>query len=290
MGENGIINIDLKPIADVTNNLINKLSDAAGWIATPKGDKARLLEAEEYVIEELKRRKDMPILLGGAIISNVRNTILQYTNQNDIIDMANKYLSESATPEGISDDWILTFIDYCKNASSDSLKIIWARILAEECNHNGYVPKKLLMILASISYENAMAFTKMCMFATNIPLHKNKDFYELLIFWEKHKEHYRKCGVNYGKLLELESMGLISIDVDEGYYISKEDIYSEEQIVTLRNDNKQIKLKDIKNKFKVGNVVFTDAGRALYNIIRMEVVGGCSELIEKAMREYNVIM
>lgn len=289
MDKNSLVNIDLQPIADVTNNLINKLAEGIGWIATPKGKKAQQIEAQNYLIEQIKRDEKMPPLAKAASISNAKKLIREYTNQNDIVNDAMIQLLDKANPDGVDNEWLSTFMDYCKNVEAEDVKAIWSKILVEECNKNGSIPKKLLMILATISNENALAFSKLCFCAINIPMRKDNDFYEVVVFFDKLWNEYEEQGINYGKLLELESMGLINMDDVQGYYINSENILQCEEGLKLNYYENAIDLDIVGNELSIGNIVFTDAGRALFSAINIAPKMEVLKVIKKGLKRHNKI-
>lgn len=55
----------------IINKVIDKVSDAAGWIVTPKGNKVYQSEAEKYLIERIKQDSNMPELAKTASICSV---------------------------------------------------------------------------------------------------------------------------------------------------------------------------------------------------------------------------
>lgn len=265
---------------EVASKLIDKLSDAIGWVAIPKGNHKNNLIAQEYLIQKIKEDENIPDIAKAALISNVKKIIKEYINQNDIFNKACEYLDEKSNPENLKDDWVCCFLDNCKYANSDYIKQIWARLLATECNYFNSIPKKLIYILASISPENAFAYTKLCKFALSIPLVEERDYNELFIFWRKNEEYFRENGINYGKLLELESIGLVNIDMDDGFYISHEDIKQIDGKVAIGYNDRVISISNMKKKLNVGNVVFTNAGVALYRIIAPETTDNAFEYFD----------
>lgn len=265
---------------EVASKLIDKLSNAIGWVAMPKGNHKNNLIAQEYLIQKIKEDENISDIAKAALISNVKKIIKEYINQNDIFNKACEYLDEKSNPENLKDDWVCCFLDSCKYANSDYIKQIWARLLATECNYPNSIPKKLIYILASISPENALAYTKLCKFVLAIPLVEERDYNELFIFWWENEEYFRENGINYGKLLELESIGLVNIDMDGSFYIAQKDIKQMDDRVAIGYSDRVISISNMKEKLNVGNVVFTNAGVALYRIIAPETTDDAIEYFD----------
>lgn len=125
MGKYSVINLGNigKPTAEIVNNFVNKISNALGWIVTPKNVNSSIIEANKSIIEEISKRKDINPIERGAIVSNYKKIIKQYKNQKDIISLATEYLTPKAKPESISDDWISFFFDKVKDVTEDDMKI-----------------------------------------------------------------------------------------------------------------------------------------------------------------------
>ena len=99
MGEKPPINIDTQPLADVANNLIDKIADVVGWIAKPSDKKLYRRRAEQYFIEEIENLEGISPIAKAAYMSNIRKIIKEYTNQNEIIQMALEQLNDKANPK-----------------------------------------------------------------------------------------------------------------------------------------------------------------------------------------------
>lgn len=63
------------------------------------------------------------------------------------MQIALENLKSDATPNEIDDSWLMEFMEKCKNICDDEIKIIWGKILAEECNTLNSVPKKVFNVL-----------------------------------------------------------------------------------------------------------------------------------------------
>lgn len=145
----------------IVSKCIDKISNAVGWMATPKGKKEHQLEAESYLIEQIKNNPNMPALAKAGCISDVKKLIKNYRNQSNIFNIALKFLDDFAKPDDVDDDWLAYFFDNAKNISKEEMAIIWGQILAKEMNLPNSVPKSLIYILSVIGYEDADTFRKL---------------------------------------------------------------------------------------------------------------------------------
>jgi len=251
--------------ADVVNNLITKLSNAVGWIATPKGKKADMKIAVDTYINELEDAKINP-LAKAALISNARKSIKEYINQNDIIQMAMEQLGESANPEGVDDDWLAYFMDGAKNISSDHVKILWAKLLAGECENNGSVPKRLMQILLVMSEVDVRAFNTLCSFNVKYTKYHENIF---LNYRGEKSELTAKYGINYMSVLNLELLGLIKYSPD-GFviFLNKSD---DGDFLKIQHGNSIIRFCiNNMDQIPIGNFTWSPVGNVLKELIVSE--------------------
>lgn len=284
MDDKTIKNIDIKPIADVANNFINKLAEAVGWLATPKGKKAVRIEAETFLIEKIKSNPDMPELLKAAMICDARKIINEYVNQNDIVEKAIHYLDDSATPENIDNEWLSFFMDKCKNINNEDIKTIWAQILASECNENGTITKRFLNVLSMMDKEDADSFNKLIQFQIRTGDDYTNGEPTILIYGHILHPYYEKYGLANGDISALESAGLIKHDDLHGFYypnsIGKECIFS--YFDTL------IRIYSKEDKIPIGHMSLTREGVTLAKILGVSKIDSFPEHIREYYENYNM--
>ena len=172
MGEsttNSIVNIDLASVASIINNVIDKFAKAVGWMVTPRGSRKELEKAVEIYIQEIENDKSLPPLVKAAKITAARKEIKEYCNVQDIMEHAKEFgQTYNEYNDDIDEDWAMFFYDRAKNVSLDDAKVLWGKILAEECKMKGKISKSLIHILSVISQEDAKAFENLCNFAPNM--------------------------------------------------------------------------------------------------------------------------
>lgn len=284
MDKNSLVNIDLQPIADVTNNLIDKLANGIGWIATPKGKKAQQIEAQNYLIEQIKNDENMPPFAKAASICNAKKLIKEYTNQNDIFNDALNFLSTKTDldkVEDVEDDWLEFFFDKAKDIGKEEMQIIWAKLLAKEIIAPNSVSKQLLHILSVIDYEEAKSFQKLANFTVFI---EEKPY--ALIFDILFESFYNKHGLTQEEIFRLEDIGLLQ-ESEIGY-----DLTIVDEPTKLKYFDFELDI-EVSNTIALGNIVLSRAGAELMSIItdKRRIEGFESifkSVIGKKMSDFNL--
>lgn len=281
MLDNFLSNVDLQPLAEVANNLIDKLSASVGFVFLPRGKCLHKLEAEKIFIEQVSKTDNLDIIMKASIISNTRKVIKEYQNQNDIVQIAIENLRKDSAPENIDDGWLMEFMDKCKNVCDDEIKVIWGKILAEECNKKESVPKKVFNILPYISYEEAKIFEKVCKFTI-----LKKSTQELIPFIEYcngcFENFWSKYDFTLLELRRLEEIGLI-IYREEGIYLDKDG----DEIFVICGEEFEVG-SSWKNKIYVGNIIYTKVGSVIAKLIAHEdKIDGFSKAVLLALGSRN---
>lgn len=279
-----LIEIDLKPIADVGNNLINKVSEAVGWIATRETLSKDAIQVYKKEIEN----SNLTALEKAALISKANVTIKQYINTHDVLKIAVDNLESTNKAENVDNDWIAQFIDLVKNVSNHEFQLLWGNLLASECNDPGSIPKSVMFILQKMDKEDAECFMNLSSIVVNVcgeytPLVFD-DFYVL-----DKEGPYRKLKLEYDDLCQLETLGLIKMEhgmfaggvmIDVSY-----DPKYKSEIVYFGN---MMKIKDELRTIEGGSVMLTKDGKALYKAVKpVELDGFWNEIIEKRYSKYD---
>ena len=257
---NELINFD--GLGEVIVNFTNKLADGIGWIANK--ETPRKLAMNTYIKEI--QEKDYDPVTKAALISNAKQILKEYCNQNDIVKIATQSLQTGAKPEDVEDDWLGRFMDKAKLVSSQEFQRIWGKILARECNEPGSIPVTLLYTLEKMDKEDAEAFTALCRIAVELD-GKLSPF----IIGSKFDEYNLLVGINLDKLVSLDALGLIEMDFGtqaSGYVIETDEIPA--KVIYF---DKEYELFDEK-QIGVGNVIFAKAGEALCQSIDVDMIEG----------------
>lgn len=256
--------------ADVMNNLINKLSNAVGWVATH--DTPNRIAVENYIRDIQNSNYDA--VTKAALISNARKIIREYSNRNEIVKIALQSISPLGKPEEVEDDWLAQFMDKARLVSDQQFQILWGNVLAEECNAPGSIPKSLLHIMEQMDKDMAESFMKVASVSVWYE-HEGKIIYSPIITGAILEDYYRELGIKYGDLVELQSVGLIKMDfgLAESSYVQSPEfspivVHYYDQEYTIPND---------KQEFIIGNVVLTGSGEALCRTINVPAIEGFFE-------------
>lgn len=255
-----LINFDWA--GDVIVNLTNKLADGVGWIANR--ETANKLAIDTYIKEI--QEKDYDPVMKAALISNARQIIKEYCNQNDIVKIGIQSLQNTSEPEKVEDDWLGKFMDKAKFVSSKEFQWIWGRILAKECNEPGSIPLALLYTLEKMDKEDAEAFTALCRISIQLEGEASP-----VIIGSKFDEYKSLIGLTFNKLVSLNSLGLIEMDLGAlslGYVLT-----AEESSAKVIYYDKVYELSEEK-QISVGNVIFTKSGQALWQSIVVDEMEG----------------
>lgn len=258
-------------LSSVANNLIDKISSAINWVASH--DTPEKIAINTF-IEDMKNSDYDPVTK-AAFISNAKKIIKEYTNQMDIVKVATQFVNENATPDKMDDDWIAQFMDKAKLISNKDLQFIWGKILADECNHQGSIPKTLLHILTQMDSKDAKVFSTI----RSISVYVEDDGiqYTPMILRRSMADYYEKMGITYDALVNLQALGLIEMNMnaDERTYVFECDKHP----ITVKYYDKEYYIPSKYDYFNVGNVIFTKAGSALCRNIEMPEKEGFFEEI-----------
>lgn len=262
--------INLDGLSELGQSLLDKISNAIGWIATKNTPKRIAIQT---YIEEIKNGNYDPITK-AVLISNAKKTIAEYSNQNSIVQHAIANMNDTAHPELVENDWISQFMDKARLVSDSDFQLIWGRILAEECNIPGSVPRSLLHTLEQMDRNDAEKFTKLASFSIFVMEDNNRNYSPVII--EKHlRDYYTKRGVDFDSLIDLQALGLIKASI--GMFTPEYCSTCSTAPIVVHYYGKQHVLPSGIFDLPVGNVIFTKTGQALCQAIETEEQEGFFE-------------
>lgn len=260
--------VDLGPIADVANNIIDKFAQAVGWAVVPRGKKKDFEIAVDQYISEIQNDPLLDPLIKAAKISSARRDIKAYINMQDILQYASEFAQGyEENTEPLDEDWALFFYERAKNICRDDIKILWGKILAEENRESGSIPKQLIHILSIMSAQNAVDFENVCKFAVNRIFGGGVlGDVMLIIGVDESREILEKVGVLYQTLNDLQSLGLLNVNVIDGRLLFQDEKL-EDKLVGFEYHGNIIEIGNLREEVPIGYVSFTEAGRILSNIV-----------------------
>lgn len=258
-------------LSSVANNLIDKISSAISWVASHDTPERIALNT---FIEDIQKGDYDPVTK-AAFISNAKKIIKEYENQMDIVKVATQFVNGNATPDKMDDDWIAQFMDKAKLVSNKDLQFVWGKILADECNHQGTIPKTLLHILTQMDNKDAKVFSVIR--SLSVYVEDDGVQYTPIILRKYMADYYEKMGITYDALVNLQALGLIEMNMnaDERTYVFECDKHP----ITVKYYDKEYDIPQKYTYFNVGNVIFTKAGSALCRNIEMPEKEGFFEEI-----------
>lgn len=255
------INISFDGLAEVANNVLNKLSDAVGWIVNH--DTPNKIATSTY-IQEIQNSNYDP-LMKAALISSAKKSIKEYCNQANIVGIALQSVKATAKPNEVDDDWLAQFMDKTRLVSDKEFQILWGNILAEECNAPGSIPKSLLHIMEQMDKEQATQFMDVA--TLSVYTEENNERYFTPVIWREILGEYEdNYGITVDSLIDLQSIGLIETQL--GAFSPGFTITSDVTPVTIHYFDQEHSLPDDISQFATGCVVYTKAGAALCRAVK----------------------
>lgn len=85
----------------------------------------------------------------------------RYQNIDDTIARALPMIEADASPENISDDWLGFAFDNIGSVSEPAVQELWARLLAQEANRPGRVPRRAAAKLSLMDRESTVVLRKL---------------------------------------------------------------------------------------------------------------------------------
>ena len=254
--------------------LIDKISNAIGWVFTH--DTPKRIAERDFIIDV--ESSDMSPMERYAVLSNHKRILKQYMNQVDIVEIAREHLGAQAHPDSVDTMWFSMFMDKARLISNEQYQEIWGRILAGECNKPGTYSKSLLVALEQMDKRDADYFMDVCACSIEVEYNGGVRYSPLITNFT---DYYWKTQICFESLMRLTVLGLV-------YYIdfAKESPrlfshgFSEDECpVKIKYSDRIINVPKGKNNIPLGNVVFTDIGEQLRQIVGFQTKDGFFEEI-----------
>ena len=260
-----LVSLDTQPLSETANLLINKLSNAIGWIATFETSERK---ARRTFIEAVQNNPQLDALEKAAYIADHKKIIREFRNQYDIVKLAINDL-HGATADSINcvdDSWLAYAMDRFRLVNSDDLKRLWAKILAQECTVPNSISKYLLSIVDVMDTYLAKSFTLLK--SHSIYTDDDNPCYVPVIFLKNHEQYFDNIGLTFSTLTDLESIGLISFNSFRGFSFRPT-----KEHIQLRYGNRRF-IIDTADRPEIpsGNVMFTHSGEQLCQVIEADEI------------------
>lgn len=217
-----------------------------------------------------------------AFVCGYNQLIKQEHRKRDIADKARQFLSSSPKPEKIDSDWLEFFFEKAKLIRNNEMQLIWAKLLAEEANEPGKITLALLHAISIMRFDLAEFFCNISKYAFRS---FKKPLAHPLLFVSTEPTAYKDQKITADRLRELERLGLIQCNFENEYVFHDKQVFVfGNRMITILGDPSN------HNKIKAGNVILTQDGQALYDIIDPEYKKfrkGIFEFLIRRFKEKN---
>lgn len=276
---NPIFNEPYTESTSVINNLINKVYQCIGYCITPKGGRKDREDAVNFLAGKIRENNDLPDLAKAALISNARELIKKYCNQQDILTIGIRYLSKEGSVEKLDEDWINDFFEKAGNINDEQMKYIFGRILAE--TYNGHkASKSLIHKLYMMDRDIAQSFLELSKYKITLCAYDTNDniidetcevgFFTNCFGWDVTSN----WDIN---LIELSSIGLLAVEPFHIKFQNKKSLRPIKEIVIKYGENSVSIVGEGEDLFvnqyepiiiPGGTICLTKDGKYLMNIIQ----------------------
>lgn len=249
-------------------------------------------QAVDLYIDEIKKSNLLPEVK-TLLILNVKKTIKGLKNQKTIADIAMKNAkagTDFSDKSGVNEEWLDRFMDSARFVSSESIQIIWGKILANEFETPGATPPNMIRILSEFTPDLAKIFGKICSMKVLLcPLSEQGDIEDyvprILVPYIMNEEKMSQLGLTFDMLNELEILGVIKQEILKGYII--QGVENEKIIISINNELELISEHE-KDILPIGNVLLTSVGKALQKIIDVEDIPGYRDMVKEYLKVSRV--
>jgi len=244
--------IDINISSDVIVKLLDVIEKGVGNLLKPWQIR-RIGEAQIEIdnkVAAAKRLYEFKDNLLASLEDNVNERCsIEKHNICAIIAQAANELQEieniDKTP--VPFDWAARFFDYAKYVTEDEVRVIWARLLAEEIKKTGTYSKRTLTVLHNMEKEELISFSQMCSFVIS----------DILPFEVFENESRSSAYMDVHKIQAMLDCGLLDTDSCEVTFASTKEL-----------EGHSLKyLFDRQVSFSISGYSLTDAGWQLSKII-----------------------
>ncbi|MEM0953268.1 MAG: DUF2806 domain-containing protein [Pseudomonadota bacterium] len=269
--------VNLGELSKPANTLIEKVSSAIGGVFEPWQVKrvakaeaeASLIKAEsEIEITDLHRR---------AMHRFVEEEANRQENMEEITKKSIPHLAEQSDPSNMEDDWVTNFFDKSRIVSDEEMQTIWANVLAGEANTPGSFSRRTVNLLGDLDKRDAELFQTLCRFGWAF------GSFTPLVF-DCRAAVYNDLGINFSSLSHLDSLGLIQFnslgDFQRQRLPKNFEVAYCGQPLPLEMQNDQ------DNKLSIGNVLLSQAGRELAQVVQVPGVDGFYDYVKEKWKAH----
>ena len=238
---------------------VSKIADAVGWYAAPY-QVTRLAKAEALAERiRVESEIDTADLIRRAAIRSVMEEITHQENLEIVVERALERLSDYASPQNMSDNWVAHTLSKCRTVSDDKMRDLWASILAGEANVPGTFSRRTINLIDDLEESDAEMFMNFCRFTIVIEGEVHPMIHDVT------QPIYTNCGINGEAILQLKGLGLI--DRPGTTFAAELGPFSSELSVQYMDESRKLLLPhENGNSLMMGRSMFTPAGKELMTI------------------------
>jgi hypothetical protein len=227
--------IDLGKLSEPATKLVEKVSDAVEGLAKPwQIQRVAKAEAVKKVIDA-EADVEVAALKRRAVERWLNEEAKEQRNIEAITAQSILLLTEAASPEKLSEDWVANFFKASRTISEPEMQALWARILAGEANNPGAVSKRTVNVLSQLGTEDAKAFEKLAQRVCRFD--RTQGILRKLMYGAYPQPEFEPEWIPEKRLLILESFGLVSVGGFGSVTVANEQIeikYFDKKIATKR--------------------------------------------------------
>jgi hypothetical protein len=220
-----------KALADPIRLAIEKIATGVGALYEPTSIRRKALAEVDAEFIKAIGKEDVAALSQAAENRTVYRRIRQEMNLRLIADRTWKNFEDTTVPPDASpppDEWVDEFTDQCKDASTDELRELWARLYVAETKMSGTVPRRVLRIVRDLDASLAKSFSRLlgcCIEAEDGRLN-------VLAF----PDWLSGVNLSFRDLRELEDVGLVTIPAFNSQITSGHYCFSQGRILRLTTE------------------------------------------------------
>lgn len=201
----------------------------------------------------------LPNALNAAVTSSAVNAARTELNSAKAIIYAEEQLAnDPQTPPDreVDEDWLFTWQDYAGKVSTEDLQRLWGSVLAGEIKSPGSYSTRTLDLLKTLSKLEADAISKIASYAIEGTIARGQ------------KQYLDTQGVNFGLLLRLQEMGVLSGVDSTGLVTSYKTMADGKFIKSLLSNGKVLIVEhgDSSKLIKLEAYRFTEVGSQIIGL------------------------
>lgn len=260
MNNKGPVESGSEILKNVTESLVN-LTKFLDYFRKSYGIGPAVIEAYKKVLNDYINSDEHTPEEKLCFAATFKQRIKELQNMQDILDGAAKEFKEDADPSKVDPDWYAFFFDLTKNVSQKSAQLVLSKILASEVNNPNTISRSLVQTILIISKKQLDTFCEVSCFCWD---EYKTDLTHLFVFVSDEPKAYADCEITWQRLKDLERLGLIVCDSTIGFALEGNRTFRKGQLLVDVTADKN-------GRIPTGNVVFTDDGKVLYDLLDWKI-------------------